>query len=85
MGGWPTHEIQLKFRVPHLIPSPSPSRAVYLPAPKAFHHEAHRKTSFFVARCRHAYYYFSIDGTRFLALENDGAQLGILQIETISP
>lgn len=31
------------------------------------------------------YYYFSIDGTRFLAIENDGGQLGILQLETISP
>jgi hypothetical protein len=31
------------------------------------------------------YYYFSIDGKRFLAIEDDGAQLGILQLETISP
>ena len=37
------------------------------------------------ASTSNAYYYFSIDGKRFLAIENDGAQLGILQLETISP
>jgi hypothetical protein len=37
------------------------------------------------ASTANAYYYFSIDAKRFLALENDGAQLGILQLETISP
>jgi hypothetical protein len=37
------------------------------------------------ATTSNAYYYFSIDGKRFLGLENDGAQLGILQLETISP
>jgi hypothetical protein len=37
------------------------------------------------ATTSNAYYYFSIDGKRFLAIENDGAQLGILQLETISP
>jgi hypothetical protein len=31
-----------------------------------------------------AYYYYSIDGSRYVAIENDGAQLGLLLLETIS-